>query len=260
MNLFRIKSLLYKHLIISSSFERIIDVFYWPMVDLLIWGFASVYIGKMTGAQTTTIFLLGAILRTCESRGAQDLPIFILEDYWSRNLYYLFSSPVRISEQIFALGVICFTRAVTSLIFVAFMGKLCFNFNMLSYPLKVLVPATLLLFLYGWCIGILIASCIIRWGEKAQFLAWSIFWLFQPFSCVFYPREILPNWAKTISLLLPNSYIYEALSWYQVGGDFNYSSLRIASILSVGLFIFSVFIFNISYKYAIKMSLFAKSY
>ena len=44
----RIKALLLRHLYLyQRSFPRLMDLFYWPILELLLWGFLSLYLQKL---------------------------------------------------------------------------------------------------------------------------------------------------------------------------------------------------------------------
>ena len=63
-----------------------------------------------------------------------------------------------------------------------------------------LLPFVLNLVITGWIIGVLTTSLIMRFGQEAEILAWSLVFLFQPISCVFYPLEVLPAWGSRLRI------------------------------------------------------------
>ena len=42
-------------------------------------------------------------------------------------------------------------------------------------------------------------------------LAWSMVFLFQPISCVFYPIEVLPGWLQAIAWMNPAAHVFEGM-------------------------------------------------
>ena len=85
----------------------------------------------------------------------------------------------------------------------------------LSYNVLViglwLMPFVLNLVVTGWIIGVFTTSLIMRFGQEAEVLAWSMVFLFQPISCVFYPLEVLPMWLQADCLVNPAAHIFEGM-------------------------------------------------
>jgi ABC-2 type transport system permease protein len=74
-----------------------------------------------------------------------------------------------------------------------------------------LVPFVLNLVMTGWIIGVLTTALIMRFGQEAEVLAWSMVFLFQPISCVFYPMEVLPGWLQAIAWMNPAAHVFEGM-------------------------------------------------
>lgn len=259
MKLYRVNALLLKYYYITKNrLDRLFDVIYWPVLGLLIWAFASLFIEDLSGVNVKSMIFGGVILFVFVWRSAQDITIYILEDFWSRNLYNLFTSPVRASE--IALSVIIFglLRSVVTFALLSVLAILIFSFNIFTINLFYLALFISGLVLFSWVLGLFISSVIFRYGSRIQVFAWSVVFLIEPFSCVFYPLSILPNWAQKVAVLLPTTYIFEsfratlnntAIAWGNIVFSF-FTSLLL--LILVGLF------FKSSIKKAIKIGLFAK--
>ena len=77
---------------------RFVELIFWPLVDLLVWGFLTIYLkGQGEGDfPTTIVFLIGGmILWDVMFRSQQGVAISFLEDVWTRNLLNIFVAPVR---------------------------------------------------------------------------------------------------------------------------------------------------------------------
>lgn len=85
-----------------------------------------------------------------------------------------------------------------------------YSYNVLVIGLW-LLPFVLNLVVTGWIIGVFTTSLIMRFGQEAEVLAWSMVFLFQPISCVFYPMEVLPVWLKGIAWANPAAHIFEGM-------------------------------------------------
>ena len=259
MRLYRINALLLKYYYITiNRVDRIFDIFYWPVIDLFIWGFAAFYIQQLSDVNILSMLLGGIILWIFVWRSSQDIAVFVLEDFWSRNLYHLFSSPVKLSEHLVSIVLIGFLRSLATFAFMAFFGFILYSFNILSLSPLLLASSVFLLSLFGWVMGIFITSFIFRYGQRIQVLAWSVVFLMQPFVCIFYPVSALPSWAAKIAVLLPPTHVFEALRAEINGNPVNYIALLYSFVVNIILFILVILFLNASFKKSKKTGLLAK--
>src|SRR6266487_5683352 len=155
MSLHRIAALLRRHLYLyRRSFPRVLEIIYWPFVDLIIWGFITVYLQQYQGSLPSFVtFFLGAlILWDVLFRSQQGITISFLEEIWSRNLMNLFASPLTPAEFLAAtmtlsVGKVLAVSCVTVLAALAF-----YSFNIFVLGVS-LIPFVLNLVIAGWCIG-----------------------------------------------------------------------------------------------------------
>ncbi|MBS3116225.1 ABC transporter permease [Candidatus Woesearchaeota archaeon] len=259
MKFHRIKGLLWNYYYFSlNSLDRIFDVFYWPIVDILIWGFMTTYIKGISDFNIVNLILGGLILWVFLWRSSQDIVTYLLEHYWSRSLYHLFVTPVSSMEMITALAIMGIFRSMISFVVLSIFAYLFYQFNIFSVnPFHFMLFVSLLT-LFAWGLGLLVSSLVFRWGSRIQVLAWSTIWILQPFSCVFYPLSTLPPWAMKIASLLPTTYVFEGLRASLTGEPVVYSQLLFAFILVI-IFLMVVSLFLIkSIDSAKKKGSFAK--
>ncbi|MCB1225022.1 MAG: ABC transporter permease, partial [Verrucomicrobiales bacterium] len=114
---------------------RLVELIFWPVVELLIWGYLMLFIQSNTSGEFPRIitYLLGAmILWDVIFRAQQGVAISFLEDVWTRNLLNIFVAPVRTREYLaatFAVGGIRIGITVTVL---ALVSVLLYAFNIFS--------------------------------------------------------------------------------------------------------------------------------
>ena len=227
MRLHRITALLYRHMCLyKRSFPRVLEIIYWPFVDLVIWGFITIYLAQFKEALPNfVLFFLGAlILWDVLFRAQQGITISFLEEIWSRNLMNLFASPLTPGEFLAAtmalsVGKVLVVSCVTVLAAFAF-----YSFNVFVLGLS-LIPFVLNLIIVGWCIGVLTTGLIMRYGQEVEVLAWGLVFLFQPISCVFYPMSVLPGWLQAIAMLNPAAHVFEGMRAVIATGVFPTSEL-----------------------------------
>ena len=256
----RIEALLIKYYYISvNRLDRIFDIFYWPLMGMLLWGFTTYFIRDISdNSQILNIFIGGIILWTFYQRAMQDIGVYVLEDFWSRNLTNLLATPLQTSEYVAGVIILGFLRSLLTFIFLGLLGFLFYSFNIFSGGILVVVLFSIVLLLFGWFFGLFVASLIFRYGQKIQVFAWSVAWLIQPFSAVFYPLSSVPVWLQKISLLFPSTYAFEGMRHAFVTGEILWKNFWIALVIDVVLLIGAYLFFLRSVNVAKKTGLLTK--
>ena len=157
-----------------------------------------------------TFFLGALILWDVLFRAQQGITISFLEEIWARNLMNLFASPLKPSEFLAATMVMSVFKVLAVSVVMVVCAGLFYSYNILVIGMW-LVPFVLNLVMTGWIIGVLTTALIMRFGQEAEVLAWSMVFLFQPISCVFYPMEVLPGWLQTIAWMNPAAHVFEGM-------------------------------------------------
>jgi len=103
--------------LLMGSWVRVLELAYWPSVQIIIWGFIAKYFAGQTNAgwaESTAGALLAAVLLwDILFRGQLGYTVSFMEELWARNLGQLFISPLRPYELVLALTV---TRLIRTLI------------------------------------------------------------------------------------------------------------------------------------------------
>lgn len=213
MNIGRINALILRHLYLyQRSFARLLEIIYWPFVDLVVWGFITIYLAKEgKGLHGAVTFFLGAlILWDVLFRAQQGIAVSFLEELWARNLMNLFASPLTVGEYLASTMVLSVFKVTAVSFVMTIFAFFFYSYNVLMIGLN-LIPFILNLIISGWIIGVLTTSIIMRFGQQAEVLAWGMVFLFQPISCVFYPLDVLPPLLQGIAWVIPPSHIFEGM-------------------------------------------------
>ncbi|HEY6974415.1 MAG TPA: ABC transporter permease [Nitrospiraceae bacterium] len=213
MKVHRIIALVSRYLYLyRRSLPRIMEIFYWPFLDLVIWGFITLYLARFQNQVPgfVTFFLGALILWDILFRSQQGITISFLEEIWARNLMNLFASPLKPSEFLAATMVMSIFKVTCVSIVMAVCAALFYSYNIFMIGLW-LLPFVLNLVVTGWIVGVFTTSLIMRFGQEAEVLAWSMVFLFQPISCVFYPLDVLPEWLKMIAWVNPAAHVFEGM-------------------------------------------------
>ncbi len=217
---------------------RMVEMVFWPMVDLLVWGFLTVFLKENTTGDFPQFitFLLGAmILWDILFRAQQGVAISFLEDVWTRNLLNIFVAPVRTAEYLAATFVVGLMRIAVTATALVVVGWLAYSFNVFTLEWW-LLPFFLNLLLFGWSLGMISTALILRWGQAAESLAWAVPFFIQPVVAVFYPVSALPGWLQPIALAFPATHVFEGMREVMATGTMNPVSLVWALALN-GVFL-----------------------
>ena len=209
MNWFRIFALVQRNIMLTySGLDPLVDIFYWPLYDIILWGFTSLWVAQLEN-KSIALSWLGAlcIWQVCY-RVNLDISLNLLTELWSRNVVNLFATPLELKEWMVAAMCLGIFNAIITTIFGTAMVALLYGVNVFSLG-WIFLPLTLMLVLSGWATGFLSAGCLILGGQKIQKIVWVLGWAFVPFSALFYPLSLLPTWAIVIAKALPMSYVFE---------------------------------------------------
>ena len=207
--------------LLRSSWPRLLELIYWPTVQMLMWGFLQTYLHDTSGFLAAAAgALLGAVLLwDILFRGQIGFSISFLEEMWAHNLGHLMISPLRTAEFVLALMVMSVIRVIIGLAPVTLMALIFFDFNVFSLGIS-LVGFFLILIFTSWSIGLVVCGLVLRQGLGAESLAWSLIFLLLPLACVYYPVSTLPDWLQYVALALPPTYVFEGMRAILIDGVF----------------------------------------
>jgi len=198
--------------LLRSSWARLIELVYWPAVQMLMWGFLQLYIDQNASffARAGGAFIGAVLLWDILFRGQLGFSISFLEEMWARNLGNLMMSPLRPAEFVAALMIMSIVRLAIGMVPVSFLAMAFFGFNIYGFGWA-LAAFFALLMMTSWSVGIFVSGLVLRNGLGAETFAWSIMFLLLPLTCVYYPVSVLPSWLQTVAWLLPPTYVFEGM-------------------------------------------------
>ncbi|HYV71513.1 MAG TPA: ABC transporter permease [Pseudolabrys sp.] len=230
--------------LLRSSWPRILDLIYWPAVQMLMWGFLQVYISQNAGffAQAGGVFIGSVLLWDILFRGQLGFSISFLEEMYARNLGNIMMSPLRPAEFLLSLMIMSMVRLLIGMIPVSLLAIAFFGFNLWALGLA-LAAFFANLILTSWSVGIFVAGLLLRNGLGAESMAWTIMFLFLPLTCVYYPVAILPGWLQYFAWALPPTYVFEGMRALVIDHVFRADLMAQAFAFNIGLFAAASFAF-----------------
>ena len=249
----RIWGLTYRHLALyRRSWPRLLELAYWPTLQMLIWGFTASFIATRTNASVTVAagtLLGGVLLWEVALRSQMGVALSFLEEVWSRNLAHVFVSPLRPWEMLAGMVTISVLRVLVGVLPAILLAWLLYAFSLFAMgPVVVLFFLNLLIM--GWWVSLGVLSLILRHGAGAEALAWSVLFGLTPFSAVFYPVAVLPAAIRPVALALPSAHVFEGMRAAITDGVVRWDHLAWALGLNLAWMAAAVWVFAGQFRHA----------
>src|SRR6476620_3321100 len=209
----RVSAIVLRHwYLLSSSWPRVLDLIYWPAVQMLMWGFLQMYVSQNSGffARAGGVFIGSVLLWDILFRGQLGFSISFLEEMYARNLGNLLMSPLQPAEFLLALMIMSIVRLSIGMIPVSILAIVFFGFNLWALGLA-LAAFFANLILTSWSVGIFVAGLLLRNGLGGESMVWTNMFLFLPLTCVYYPVTVLSYWLQYMAGALPPTYVFEGM-------------------------------------------------
>ena len=245
--------------LMQGSLSRVLPLFAWVGIDMVLWGFISRYLNAITASGINFLpLMLGAVLLWdfC-SRVMQGVTMAFFEDVWSRNFLNFFATPLCISEYIGGLVLSSMATSAVGLAVMLVLATAVFGLSFLTYGV-LLFPFLLILFLFGIALGVMGSALVLRFGPATEWFIWPIPALLSPFAGVFYPLSTLPRGMRWISRALPPAYVFEGVRRVVHGGSVPHLSLVAGGTLAVVYVAAACWFFTRMYRHAVRSGLIAR--
>lgn len=212
-SLARIAAMVLRYLyILRSSWPRVLELAYWPTVQMILWGFISQYFMTQSSllGQATGLLVSGVLLWDVLFRAQLGFSVVFFEELHSRNLGHLFVSPLQPLELVAALMTISLIRTLIGVGSAATLAALFYGTYLTDLGLA-LVAFLACLMMAGWSVGLLVTALVLRHGVGAESIAWVAIFALAPVSGIYYPIATLPDWLQPVAWALPSAYVFEGM-------------------------------------------------
>jgi len=230
----RVGGVVLRHLyLLRGSWTRIAELIYWPMINVVTWGFFSRFFVHHSDwlSQAAGVLIGAALLWDVLFRSNLGLSVSFLEEIWSRNLGHLAVSPLTSVELAVSLLTMSLIRTLAGMLPSAIGALLLYHFNVFSFGLPLLAFFINLL-VTGWAFGLGVSALVLRYGQGAESLAWVVIVAIAPFCGIYYPLSTLPGWLQDFAWFLPPSHVFEGMRAVAFGGTFPLHELLVTVALN----------------------------
>jgi ABC-2 type transport system permease protein len=245
--------------LIRGSVSRLVPMFVWVGVDMVLWGFITRYLNSVAtpGFNFVPVLLGAVLLWDFFIRVMQGITMAFFEDVWSRNFLNFFATPLLISEYLGGLVLSSIATSSIGLVVMVLLATFVFGLSFFAYG-AALAPFVMVLFLFGIALGIFATAMVLRLGPASEWFIWPIPAVLSPFAGVFYPLATLPGWMRAISYFLPPSYVFESMRKIVAGGAVPITPLLLSGTLAVFYIVLAAWFFKSTYQYAVRTGLIAR--
>lgn len=234
----RIGALLARHyFLLRKSWPRLLSFAYYPVMQLLVWGFVTQYLGPQSASQGVLqavpgILLTGVLLWDVLVRGELGLFLSFLEEMYSRNLGNLFVSPLRLHEFVIAQMLMSIVRVVVGSGVALLVAVTFFDLKIAQQAFALSLCLGCLL-MFGWAIGMIANGLVLRFGLGAEEIGWAVVFLIGPLSGAYYPLSVLPEFLQAVAYALPTAWAFDAMRAALIDGQIAWRALGISLALDV---------------------------
>lgn len=239
--------------LLRSSWIRIVELAYWPVMQMIMWGFMTEFLLRSDSQilRASGMLIAAVLLWDVMFRSNIGVAVSFLEEMWSRNLAQLFASPLRPYEWALSLLTISVVRTLVGVLPAALLAIPLYSYSIFEMGLP-LVAFFANLMLFGGAIGFVVCALILRYGLGAESLAWVGIFAIAPLSGIYYPIDTLPQWLQPVSWALPSASVFEGMRAVLADGVFRADLFWTAVLLNAGYMMAGLAIFLAVFRLARK--------
>lgn len=240
---------------LRRDFDLLSDMLYWPIIDILLWGITSQWLGSLSGISNVVVtIIMSLILWNVIWRSQSEVSRNLIDEIWNNNLVNLFSTPLSLAEWMVGVLFLSLVKMVFTMAVLIPIVLVLYAVNVFSLGLW-LIPFFILMVMTGWWVGFFAAGIVIRFGPKVQTVVWTLPGILLPFSATYFPVDLLPSFIRPISQFLPTTYVFESMRSLVMTGTVDLKYIAISFGLNIVLLTISMIWFVRSFRYSLTLGL-----
>jgi ABC-2 type transport system permease protein len=209
----RISAIIWRQIyLLPRSFDRLTDCFFWPVLDVLVWGITAEWLSRDSSTSSSMVLaiMLSFVMWRMVWFSNYEISINLVEEGWNRNFTNLLATPLTKLEWTIGNIIVGLLKLTTVVIFTALTVWLTYSLNIFDLGV-VWIPLTAILITFGWSVGLIASAVILSLGIRAQALSWTLAFVFLPLCAAYAPVSMLPSWVQSIAWVFPATYAFEAM-------------------------------------------------
>lgn len=221
-------------LLIKRDPIKLFYVLYWVTLDIVLWGYSATWMNQSNDSKIKVLIVICSI--AFWQTFLRSLFSFIMsfhEEIVSKNLSNIYSTPLKLSEQLFGISIYSLIMQTIISLYTVFLCYYIYNINILEIFGINFIYINILFYLASIGISILSSCVSILGGDRFYPALFMIGRGIGFFSAVFYPLDVIPLWAQKVASILPLPYIFEISKYYIENNIINYLLLYKAVTLSI---------------------------
>lgn len=259
MSFSRIKGLFVQEFFITiRSYEVILDIFVFPVMAVIVFGFLSLFIGQSAAENIASSLLIGMLFWQIIFIVQYSVSVGSLWNIWSRNLSNMFVAPLPLTEYLLVQAFSGIFKAFCIFVPASFASIWLFQVNVYELGFVNLFFFLLNFILFAISLGTIILGLIFRFGTRIQAFAWGLLPIFQPLTAAFYPVSVLPPFLQVAAYLLPPTYIFEAIRASSISSEIQWQMIGMSFVINIVYFVFALWFFNVMFNKSKEIGQFAR--
>jgi ABC-type polysaccharide/polyol phosphate export permease len=250
----KIKALMYRDSVVIRRVKfRIMEIIYFPITTLIIWGLFAVYARELA-VEAGLIVLIINIFWAFAHVAQTSSNVLMMEDIWSGSIKQVLMTGLTEFEYLIARML---TSAITStfVVITLITMSLLFGINFFQVDVIFLILITLL---GSMSLAVMVAALIFYMGREYGFLVWSAIQLFIMFSAPFFPKEIFPKALLYLSYVMPFTAVFEAARGFSMTGVVPMNLLLWGLAVVVSYFVIAWPLYYLSFRRAKRTGMLAR--
>lgn len=219
----------------KTDFNKMVDFTFWPLIDLVIYGFMGVAFVRTDDPRYLVAFVTALLMWQIVYRTNIEISRNVLQELWDNNIVNLLASPLSMIEWLCGLMLLGLFGLCFTIPFGVLVTYLLFNYSIKAVGMLFFVYVILLAW-SGWILGLFGAGLLFWRGQAIETVVWALGWLPAPFCAVYYPESVLPVWAQKIGAWLPMTYIFRAMRASILHDEILFTDLSAAIVLNTVYF------------------------
>src|SRR5262245_15795820 len=118
--------------LLPRDIARSFDMFYWPIMDLLLWGFTGSWMLHNEASDLKWVLIVAPIFWQVISRFTLEIPRNLLEEIWGGSVVNLLASPITTLEWLFGIVIVAVSGMLVTLVCLTGVAWLVYAFNILK--------------------------------------------------------------------------------------------------------------------------------